>query len=61
MSDVFSPQFWKSQWDAMMVAPWLIVPLLLLVGFLGWRLRGSVNTGEIRGPPRGTCRAGRAT
>jgi hypothetical protein len=49
MPHVFTPEFWKAQWDAVIVAPWLIIPLLALVGYVGWRLRGSVDDGEIRG------------
>jgi hypothetical protein len=49
MDQFFTGQFWHEQWAVVMSAPWLIVPLLLLSGFIGWRFRKAVDDGEIRG------------
>ena len=31
-----------------MSAPWIIVPLLLIAGFIAWRVKGAIDEGEVR-------------
>ncbi len=54
LEQLFTAAFWKAQWAVVASAPWLIVPLLLVAGFIGWRWKASNDDGEIRG-----CRAER--
>jgi hypothetical protein len=49
MDQIFTPKFWQDQWDVVMSAPWLIIPLLLLAAYLGARWRRTVDDGELRG------------
>ena len=54
MDNLLTSQFWHDQWAFVMNAPWIIFPLLLTAGFVGWRWKASNDDGEIRG-----CRAER--
>jgi hypothetical protein len=46
----YSPaHFWYDQWGGVMSAPWVIIPLLLIAAFIGWKMKGSNDDGEIRG------------
>jgi hypothetical protein len=49
MEKLATPEFWQSQWTFVMNAPWLIVPLLVVVAFVVWRVRGAIDNGEVRG------------
>jgi hypothetical protein len=44
-----TPEFWQAQAAVVMLAPWVIIPLLLFVLVLGWILKGLQDSGEIRG------------
>jgi hypothetical protein len=44
-----TPDFWQAQAAVMMMAPWVIMPLLVFAGGLGWILKGAQDSGEIRG------------
>jgi hypothetical protein len=48
MDQLLTEKFWHSQWDYLMGAPWLLIPLLLLALFVGNLWRRSVAAGEIR-------------
>jgi chromosome segregation ATPase len=49
MDQVFTGKFWQDQWGVVMSAPWLILPLLVIAGSIGWRWKASNDDGEIRG------------
>jgi hypothetical protein len=49
MDQLFTAQFWHDQWAVVMSAPWVIIPLLVLAAYIGWRFRKTVDDGEIRG------------
>src|SRR4051812_27054757 len=40
---------WKRQWEALMSAPYIIVPLLVLMFAFAWWLRGHTKKDEIAG------------
>lgn len=46
---IFTSQFWHDQWAVVTSAPWLIIPSLLIAGFVGWKWKGANDDGEIRG------------
>jgi hypothetical protein len=48
VDQIFTSQFWHDQWDVIAKAPYLIVPLLLIAGFVGWKWKGANDEGEIR-------------
>ena len=47
--DLLSPDLWKSQWDVVTSAPWLILPSLVVAGLIGWKVKGSLDDAEVRG------------
>jgi hypothetical protein len=47
MADIFSSDTWKQQWEAVMKAPYIIFPLLILVAAAVWWLRGTILQGQI--------------
>jgi hypothetical protein len=49
MDQIFTSQFWHDQWTVITSAPWLVIPLLLVAGFVGWKWKGANDDGEIRG------------
>lgn len=49
MEKLFTVEFWQAQSAVVMAAPWVIVPLLLFVGFLGWKVKAVLDDGEMRG------------
>jgi hypothetical protein len=49
IEQIFTSQFWHDQWDVIARAPYLIVPLLLIAGFVGWKWKGTNDDGEMRG------------
>jgi hypothetical protein len=48
VDQLLTTQFWHDQWTFVMSAPWIILPLLLIAGFVGWRWKASNDDGEIR-------------
>ena len=49
MDQIFTSQFWYEQWTVITSAPWLVIPLLLLAGLVGWMWKSTNDDGEIRG------------
>jgi hypothetical protein len=49
MDQILTTQFWHDQWTVITSAPWLVIPLLLVAGFVGWKWKGANDDGEIRG------------
>jgi hypothetical protein len=49
MDKIFASDFWEAQAAVVMQAPWAIVPLLLLAGFIGSKIQNALNGREIRG------------
>jgi hypothetical protein len=49
MDRVLTEQFWKGQWAVVASAPWVVIPLLLLASFVGWKGKGINDDGEMRG------------
>jgi|RhiMetStandDraft_4_1073278.scaffolds.fasta_scaffold764847_1 hypothetical protein len=50
MRDQFlTPDFWKTQFDVIGAAPWLVIPLLVVALVVAWWLRGQIDDREIRG------------
>jgi hypothetical protein len=48
MEQIFTTQFWRDQFAVVASAPWTIIPLLLIAGFIGWKWKGINDDGEIR-------------
>jgi hypothetical protein len=48
MDQIFTTQFWHDQWTVITSAPWLVIPLLLVAGFVGWKWKAASDDGEIR-------------
>ena len=48
MDQVFTTQFWHDQFAVIASAPWAIIPLLLIAGFVGWKWKATNDDGEIR-------------
>jgi hypothetical protein len=49
MDLIFTTQFWHDQWTVITSAPWLVIPLLLVAGLVGWKWKATNDDGEIRG------------
>jgi hypothetical protein len=49
MSEIFSSDMWKHQWDAFMSAPYIMIPPLILTALATWWFRGSLLSGTIAG------------
>jgi hypothetical protein len=47
MDQIFTSQFWHDQWAVVTGAPWVVIPLLLIAGFVGWIWKGANNKDEI--------------
>ena len=45
---IFTTQFWHDQFTVIASAPWVIIPSLLIAGFVGWKWKGAIDEGEIR-------------
>jgi hypothetical protein len=58
MDQLFTTQFWHDQLAVILSAPWIIVPSLLIAGFIGWKWKGINDDGEIRGLRAQTNAAG---
>jgi len=48
MDQVFTAQFWHDQFAVIASAPWAIIPLLLIAGFVGWKWKATNDDGEMR-------------
>jgi uncharacterized coiled-coil protein SlyX len=48
MEQLYTAKFWHEQWDVVMMAPWLITPLLCIAGLIGWIIKGAIDGGEIK-------------
>jgi hypothetical protein len=44
-----TPEFWKAQIEVATSAPWVVVPLLLIAGIIGWKSRSIIDARKIRG------------
>jgi len=49
MDQLLTGQFWHDQWAFVWSAPWVIIPLLLIAGLVGAKIKGALDGGEIRG------------
>ena len=45
MEKLLTTEFWLSQTAVIMSAPWVIIPLLLMSGFIGWKIKGGIDGG----------------
>jgi hypothetical protein len=43
--DVSNPDIWKQQWTAFMSAPYVVAPLVVFAGLVGWWLKGITIAG----------------
>jgi hypothetical protein len=41
--------FWKAQIEVATSAPWVVIPLLLIAGIIGWKSRSIIDARKIRG------------
>ena len=46
LDQLLNPAFWKGQL-AVVSAPWVSIPLILILGIFGWLLRDKLNRGQI--------------
>jgi hypothetical protein len=49
VDQIFTTQFWHDQWTVITSAPWLVIPSLLVAGFVGWKWKSVNDDGEMRG------------
>ena len=50
LDQLLTPEFWKSASQTLQGGPsWSVVPLLLIVGIIGWWLGGREYRGQVRG------------
>jgi hypothetical protein len=47
VADVSNPNTWKQQWTAFASTPYIIPPLILFAGLVGWWLKGTMSKGRI--------------
>ena len=47
--DLLKIEIWKQQWEALLSAPYVILPLLIADAIAAWWLRSKISDGEIRG------------
>jgi hypothetical protein len=47
--DVFNPDMWKRQWEMFVSAPYIMLPLAVGAGLIGWWLRGMTSERKIDG------------
>src|SRR5262249_36740947 len=48
MGVLFSPEFWPDPLAIALKASAIVIPLLVLAFWVGWKLKGSINDKEIR-------------
>jgi hypothetical protein len=48
MEQLFTAKFWHEQLAVVMMAPWLIIPLLCIAGLIGWTIKSAIDGGEIK-------------
>ena len=49
MEKLLTPEFWQAQSAVVMSAPWVVGPLLVFAGFVGWQIKGWLDNREIIG------------
>jgi hypothetical protein len=49
MDQLLTPEFWKVQIEVATSALWVVIPLLLISGIIGWRSKGIIDDRKIRG------------
>lgn len=47
--DILKPEFWSAQLPLAMQAWAIVVPLLILVFLIAWKIKSAVDDGEVRG------------
>ena len=48
MDRLLAPEFWETLGRVVRELPFIIIPLLLIAGFLGWKMKSAQDDGEIR-------------
>jgi hypothetical protein len=43
--DIFNSDFWKQQWEAVVTAPFIMLPPIAIAAWAGWWLKGTVSEG----------------
>jgi dsDNA-specific endonuclease/ATPase MutS2 len=49
VDQLLTPEFWKAQIEVATSAPWVVIPLLLIAGIIGWGSKGIVDDRKIKG------------
>ena len=49
MDKLTDPNFWHDNWEVVRNAPWIVIPLLLVAGLVGWFFRSSQAKSSIEG------------
>ena len=49
MDQLLAPEFWKAQIEVASSAPWVVIPLLMIAGIIGWRSKSIVDDRKIKG------------
>ena len=49
MDQLLTPEFWKGQIEVATSAFWVVIPLLLIAGMIGWKSKGIIDKRKIRG------------
>jgi hypothetical protein len=49
MDQLLAPEFWKAQIEVASSAPWVVIPLLMIAGIIGWKSKSIVDDRKIRG------------
>jgi hypothetical protein len=49
VDQLLAPEFWKAQIEVAASASWVVIPLLLIAGIIGWKSKSAVDDRKIRG------------
>jgi hypothetical protein len=49
MDQILTPEFWEAQIEFARSASWVVIPLLLIAGIIGWKSKRIVDDRKIRG------------
>ena len=49
MGQLLDPNFWLTGWKTFWSAPEIAIPLLLIAMTVGWKVKGALDEGEIKG------------
>ena len=49
MDQLLTLEFWKVQIEVATSSLWVVIPLLLIAGIIGWKAKGIINDRKIRG------------